>query len=101
MPRIIYDWKAAVDLCDEITVKDYWNGSYDPSVGMELKQYVQDSGKKLWIMCYVSSNEMNFDFVSSIEKDPFVDGVVLYEYDPTGATFIPIASELLSNLGYD
>ena len=101
MPRIIYDWKAAVDLCDEITVKDYWNGSYDASVGMELKQYVHDSGKKLWMMCYVSSNEMNFDFVSSFENDPYVDGVVLYEYDPTGATFIPTASELLSNLGYD
>ena len=101
MPRIIYDWKTAVDLCDEITIKDYWGGTYMPSVGEELKKYVHDSGKTLWMMAYSSSSELNVDFIKSIESDPLVDGVILYEYDPTGSTFIPTVSELLSELGYD
>ncbi len=82
MPKILPDWKKAVDLADEITLKHYYFNNYQPDLADMIKTYAKNQGKKVWIHCYIKQgNELNLNFFEAVEADKMVDGILLYEVD--------------------
>lgn len=83
-PKITLDWKHAVQIADEVTIKDYTYGGYDAGVGMPIRQYAKDLGKKVWYHCYIQqADNLNWTFLSGVMEDDTVDGIVLYELSNT------------------
>lgn len=60
MPKIVFDWKTAVDLCDEVVIGDYQWGGYRAEVAAGIRSYAAESGKKVTVrgyaMCSVDGN---------------------------------------------
>jgi hypothetical protein len=81
MPKIwLEDWKGVVDLADEVTIKDYFWGNYDPDHALEIKQYARSQGKPVWIHNYIGQGDaIREDFISAVAADPTVTGILLYE----------------------
>lgn len=80
MPRILLDWRKAVDLADEITIKDYYHNDYRPGMSPRIKQAAAEQGKRLWVHCYISQGpELNDAYFDAVEADPEVGGILLYE----------------------
>ena len=80
MPKIILDWRKVVDLADEITFKDYNFGTYDPDLGKEIKDYVFEQNKPLWINCYLQQGgDCTERFCEAVKQDKRVTGVQFYE----------------------
>ncbi len=81
MPKIWFqDWKALVDLADEVTLKDYHFNAYDPALAREIKEYAAQRGKRVWTHCYVSQGrELNEEFLNAVDADPGVAGILIYE----------------------
>lgn len=80
MPKILLDWRRAVDLADEITLKDYFHNNYRPRLAKGIKARAQAQGKPVWIHCYIAQGgELNDEYFSAVEADPAVGGVLLYE----------------------
>ncbi len=80
MPKILLDWGKAVDLADEITLKDYHHNHYKPEMAEKIKTYAVSKGKRVWTHCYISQgNELNDVFFDSVESDDRVGGILLYE----------------------
>ncbi len=82
MPKIALDWKKAIDLADEVTIKDYYHGDYRPGMGDSIKTYAYDNGKRVWVHNYFTQGDgVEYDFLNAIEKDERIGGVLLYEVD--------------------
>ena len=82
MPKILLDWKKAIDLVDEVTIKDYYHGNYRSQMSDNIKTYANDNGKRVWVHNYFTQGDgVEYDFLNSIEKDPKVGGILLYEVD--------------------
>ena len=86
MPKILPDWKRLVDLADEITIKDYYFGSYSPQNAANIKARAADAGKPVWIHCYQQQgDDLNRDFCAAAQADPTVSGLLLYEITGHGS----------------
>jgi hypothetical protein len=81
MPKIwLKDWKRIIDIADEITLKDHHLNHYDPLKAAQIKEYAVSQSKRVWVHCYIEQGEeLNHDFFSSVESDPHVGGILLYE----------------------
>jgi hypothetical protein len=81
MPKIwLKDWKGVVDLADEVTIKDYYWGNYNPDNAGEIKAYAHAQGKPVWIHNYVGQGDaIRADFINAVAEDPLVGGILLYE----------------------
>jgi hypothetical protein len=78
--QVIPDWRQVITIADEISIKDYNWGSYDPFNAGRIKNAVSSMGKPLWIHCYMQQgHDLNKNFLSSVEKDKRVTGLMLYE----------------------
>jgi len=85
MPKIIPDWREAVDLADEITLKDYHFNHYDNHLSPKVKALCAAKSKPVWIHLYMEQGgEMNEEFLSSVFADEGVTGVLLYEVTHSG-----------------
>lgn len=80
MPKIVIDWKKAVDLADEITLKHYYHNSYREELADRIKAYARSKNKPVWAICNVDHREFNETFFSAMDQDPLVEGVVFYEF---------------------
>lgn len=82
MPKIVLDWKKAIDLADEVTIKHYYHGDYRPGMADSIKSYASDGGKRVWVHNYFTQGDgIAYDFLNAIEKDKRIGGVLLYEVD--------------------
>ena len=82
MPKIVLDWKKAIDLADEVTLKHYYRGDYRPLMGDSIKAYANNRGKRVWGHNYFTQGDgVDYDFLNAIEKDKRIGGVLLYEVD--------------------
>lgn len=82
MPKIALNWKKAIDLADEVSIKDYYHGDYRPGMGDSIKTYAYDNGKRVWVHNYFTQGDgVEYDFLNAIEKDKRIGGVLLYEVD--------------------
>ena len=80
MPKILLDWKKIVDLADEITIKDYYNGDYRPLMADSIKNYACNKGKRVWVHNYFTQGDgINYNFLNAIEEDKRIGGILLYE----------------------
>jgi hypothetical protein len=80
MPKVLLDWKKAIDLADEITIKDYYHNKYRTWMSKGIKEYARDQGKLVWTHCYIDQgNELNSDYIHAIEADEYIGGILLYE----------------------
>ncbi len=95
---IISDWKAAVDLCDTITIKQNYANEYSSSLNRRLTDYAKSKDIQVWITAYtqqvtyvdedgVQVGECNPGFFNAVGKDKNIYGIQLYEWDPKGARF--------------
>lgn len=84
MPKIVLDWKKAVQLVDEVTIKDYYFNNYDAALGQEIKQYAQSLKKPVWVHAYLGQgDELNKKYFTDVAADPAVSGILLYEANGT------------------
>ncbi len=82
MPKILLDWKRAVDLADEVTIKHYYHNNYRPWMADSIKNYAHKSGKRIWVHCYISQGgELNDNFFDAVEADERIGGILLYEVE--------------------
>lgn len=80
MPKVLIDWKKAIDLADEVTLKHYYNGDYQPLMADSIKTYANNQRKRVWVHNYFTQGDgVEYDFLSDIEKDKRVGGILLYE----------------------
>lgn len=110
MPKIVFDWKQAIDVCDEVTIKENWNNQYVKSRVAELTEYATEKGKKVWVTAYLAQTpysedghnigEMNQYFIKGVFKDKNVHGVVFYEYDPLGKNFEYAVNKVITYFEY-
>jgi len=79
-PKVVPDWRRAVEIVDEITIKDYYFGKYDPNKASGIKDLASAAGKPLWVHCYLQQgHELTDEFVEAVKADPRVTGLLLYE----------------------
>ena len=89
MPKVLPDWQEAVDLADEITLKDYHFNHYNPMFSQGVKQRCAQQNKPVWIHLYMEQGkEMNEAFLRAVSEDAGVSGILLYEmtHSVLGAT---------------
>jgi hypothetical protein len=81
MPKIwLEDWKGVVDLADEVTIKDYFWGDYNPDNALDIKEYARSHGKEVWIHNYIGQGDaIRSDFINAAAEDPTITGILLYE----------------------
>lgn len=80
MPKLLLDWQTVIDLADEITLKDYNWGHYNPNHANAIKDYAKAQNKPLWIICYLQQGwDLNQDFCRGVNDDERVYGLQLYE----------------------
>jgi len=81
MPKIwLKQWKKIIDFSDEITIKDYYFNHYNSAKCSEIKTYAKSQKKRVWVHCYLSQGrELNHPFFASVEEDPNIGGILLYE----------------------
>jgi hypothetical protein len=100
MPRVLLDWRKAIDLADEVTIKDYYFNDYRPGMAPRIKQYAREQGKRAWIHCYIyQGRELNDDFFAAVEADPLVGGILLYEVSHAGAGTVERNYGLIEQVG--
>ena len=111
MPKIIVDWKQAIDLCDTVTIKQNWANNYDATKIKELTDYAVSRDVQIWITSYtqqftnvdeygVQIGEANVAFFNTVAKDKNVYGIQMYEWDPTGDRFQHAFNILKKKLNY-
>ncbi len=80
MPKIVVDWERAVDLADEISIKDYNFGRYDSEVADGIKTRGKETGKPVWVHCYIQQGaDMHPEFFEAVRDDSRIHGLLLYE----------------------
>lgn len=80
MPKVLLDWRRAVDIADEITIKDYFHNEYDATRALATREYAHSQGKPVWMHCYIAQgSELNPEFCEQFCRDSNADGLLLYE----------------------
>lgn len=79
-PKVLPDWKACIDISDEISIKDYSYGAYNAKRAMKIKQYAHAQGKTVWMHVYYFVDEATYRFLSKVDSDPYAGGMLWYEY---------------------
>ncbi len=81
MPKIwLKDWRGVIDLVDEVTIKDYCWGKYDPASAERIKKYARSNGKPVWVHNYIGQGDgITRSFIDAVAADPTVTGIILYE----------------------
>ena len=111
MPKIVINWREAVDLVDTITIKQNWSNNYNSEMIKELTDYAVSKNVKVWITAYtqqytnvdeygVQIGEANVDFFNQVALDPNVYGIQIYEWDPKGGRFQHAFGILKKELNY-
>ena len=111
MPKIVINWREAVDLVDTITIKQNWSNNYNSAMIKELTDYAVSKNVKVWITAYtqqytnvdeygVQIGEANVDFFDQVALDPNVYGIQIYEWDPKGGRFQHAFGILKKELNY-
>jgi hypothetical protein len=78
--QVIPAWQKVVKIADEISIKDYNWGTYNPFNASRIKNAVAELGKPLWVHCYMQQgHDLNKRFLSAVDKDKRVTGLMLYE----------------------
>ncbi len=78
--QVIPDWKEVIKVVDEVSLKDYNWGTYDPYNAGGIKDAVAKLKKPLWIHCYMQQgHDLNQNFIAAVEADNRVTGLMLYE----------------------
>ena len=80
MPKILPDWRRMVELADEVTIKDYGFGVYDPTKAARIRAEAAAAGKPVWAHCYLQQGgDLNPQFCTTAQADETLHGLVLYE----------------------
>ena len=75
MPKILYDWKTAVDACDMVLIRDRIFGAYNAETAKVIRSYAEQSDKQVAVMAYGDCGA-DEDFVADALKDALNDTVV-------------------------
>jgi hypothetical protein len=79
-PKVIPDWRRVIEIADEITIKDYNWGVYNPYMSGRMKDAAFAAGKPLWVHCYMQQgHDLNTEFLKAVSADQRVTGLLLYE----------------------
>jgi hypothetical protein len=79
-PKILPDWKKLIDIADEISIKDFNWGIYDPLMSSRMKDAAFAAKKPLWVHCYMQQgHDLNEQFIKDVSADKRVTGMLLYE----------------------
>lgn len=76
MPKIVFDWKEAVDMCDTVLIKDYVYGDYQKDIAEGIREYANTADKTVLLMVYEKCG-VNEGYVQNALKDTRNDGIVL------------------------
>ena len=76
MPKIIFDWKDAVSVCDTVLVTDRVGGKYDATVSDNIRAEATRLGKSVLLAAY-EEMEPDEDFVPDALKDKNNSAIVL------------------------
>ncbi len=79
-PKILFDWKKCIDMCDEVSIKEYTFNTYDTQNCIEIKQYAYEQGKMCWVNVSRVMGEINVNYTTQVDNDPYVGGMMWYEY---------------------
>ena len=80
MPKVLLDWRKAVGIADEITLKHYYHNRYRPEMGGQIKALAKEQEKRVWAHCYIAQGrELNEAFISALDDDPELGGILFYE----------------------
>ncbi|MEN6384825.1 MAG: hypothetical protein ABFD79_06470 [Phycisphaerales bacterium] len=80
MPKAIPDWRQVVKTADEISIKEYNWGKYNPYMSAKIKDEAYAAGKPLWVHCYMQQgHDLNSEFLRAVGSDKRVTGLLLYE----------------------
>ncbi len=78
--QVVPDWRKVITIADEISIKDYNWGVYNPYNAGKIKDAVARLGKPLWVHCYMQQgHDLNGKFIEEVNKDKRVTGLMLYE----------------------
>jgi hypothetical protein len=79
-PKILPDWRNLIKEADEVVLKDYNFGEYNPEIADGIKNFAVASGKPLWIHCYLQQgNDWRKSFLNKVQNDSRISGILLYE----------------------
>lgn len=87
MPKIVFDYKKAIDICDFVVIKDYNFSEYNAELAASIKEYAHSKFKSVLIVAYDLCSNDTF-YMSAALNDEFVNGI-LVDYDI-------VSNELLS-----
>lgn len=76
MPKILFDWKTAVDACDTVLIKDYIFGKYQKNFAKDIRDYADNAGKNVLVMGYTSCNVTD-TYIQKALQDDRNDRIVL------------------------
>jgi len=76
MPKILFDWKTAVDACDTVLIKDYIFGKYQKNFAKDIRDYADNAGKTVLVMGYTSCNVTD-TYIQKALQDDRNDRIVL------------------------
>lgn len=100
-PKILPDWRRLVDIADEVNIKDYNIGVYNPRNAAGIKARAHAQNKPVWVHCYNhQGSDLNPEFLAAAQADPTVDGLALYELVHAGPPRVP-TGEGLCGVGPD
>lgn len=79
-PKILPDMDRLIELVDDVVIKDYYWGVYDPLRALHIKEAAEKAGKPFYLHAYLQQgHDINAKFLADAEKDPLVDGLMIYE----------------------
>ncbi len=76
MPKLVFDWKPIVELCDSVLIYDYQYGGYQASVASQIRTYAAEHDKDVTIMGYATCGA-DATFVNAAMQDAANTCVVL------------------------
>lgn len=80
MPKITFDWKQAIDLCDAVLVKDYQFGTYSNTVAREIRTYANEWNREVIVMGYEDYGA-SADFITDALSDSLNSRIVVDSAD--------------------
>ncbi|MBO7310945.1 MAG: hypothetical protein J6U86_06095 [Clostridia bacterium] len=79
-PKIIINWKKCIDMCDEVSLKEYTWNNYNVQTCIEIKQYAYQQGKPCWVNVSRVMGEQNVSYVTKVDNDKYIAGIMWYEH---------------------
>ncbi len=76
MPKLVFDWKEAVDLCDTVLIKDYQFGTYSDTVASAIRSYAKEWNRQVIVMGYADCGA-DAAFIADALSDPLNSGIAV------------------------